>query len=192
MAHALREVRAHLQIRNLLVRQCLAEFLGVFVLLLVIQGSVAQAITSEEKKGNSFTMLLGSSLAVVVAIYVAGNVSAILDRRNKGVPAGLEPVVVGLLVLAIAVSMGGNCGFPINPARDVGPRLFTYFAGWGPEVFSAGDGWWWVPAVAPMVGATLGTATYQLLVALHHPEDLQPAPPEASDLGTPAQRECKL
>lgn len=60
---------------------------------------------------------------------------AILDRRNKGVPAGLEPVVVGLLVLAIAVSMGGNCGFPINPARDVGPRLFTYFAGWGPEVF---------------------------------------------------------
>ncbi|EGV98118.1 Aquaporin-10 [Cricetulus griseus] len=214
------------------------------VCTLVIQGSVAQAITSEEKKGNSFTMLLGSSLAVVVAIYVAGNVSdalqyytggnltvtgpketasifatypfpylslnngfldqvlgtwllivgllAILDRRNKGVPAGLEPVVVGLLVLAIAVSMGGNCGFPINPARDVGPRLFTYFAGWGPEVFSAGDGWWWVPAVAPMVGATLGTATYQLLVALHHPEDLQPAPPEASDLGTPAQRECKL
>ncbi|XP_021088673.2 aquaporin-10 [Mesocricetus auratus] len=117
---------------------------------------------------------------------------AILDRRNKGVPEGLEPVVIGLLVLAIGVSIGGNCGFPINPARDVGPRLFTYFAGWGPEVFRAGDGWWWVPAVAPMVGATLGTVTYQLLVALHHPEDLVAAPLEASDLGTPPQLECKM
>lgn len=62
-------------------------------------------------------------------------ISAILDTRNKGVPAGLEPVVVGLLILAIGLSMGVNCGYPMNPARDLGPRLFTYVAGWGPEVF---------------------------------------------------------
>lgn len=60
---------------------------------------------------------------------------AILDTRNKGVPAGLEPVAVGLLILTIGLSMGANCGFPLNPARDLGPRLFTYVAGWGPEVF---------------------------------------------------------
>ncbi|XP_021052600.1 aquaporin-10 [Mus pahari] len=296
MARALLEIRAHLQIRSLMARQCLAEFLGVFVLLLLTQGSVAQAVTSEENKGNFFTTYLASSLAVTIAIYVAGNVSgahlnpafslamclvgrfpwaklpvyctvqllsafcasgatyilyydalqnytggnltvtgpketasifttypspylslnngfldqvlgtwmlivgllAILDRRNKGVPAGLEPVVVGLLILTIGLSMGANCGFPLNPARDLGPRIFTYFAGWGPDVFSAGNGWWWVPVVAPMVGATLGTATYQLLVALHHPEDLEPFPEvmasqlKASDLVTPAQLECKL
>ncbi|EDM00606.1 rCG62700 [Rattus norvegicus] len=52
---------------------------------------------------------------------------AILDRQNKGVPAGLEPVVVGLLILTIGLSMGVNCGSPLNPARDLGPRLFTYF-----------------------------------------------------------------
>jgi aquaporin-10 len=52
--------------------------------------------------------------------------------------------------------------------------------------------------VAPMVGATLGTAEYQLLVALHHPEDLEPFPKvmasqlKASDLVTLAQLECKL
>lgn len=39
----------------------------------------------------------------------------------------------------------------------------------------AGNGWWWVPVVAPLVGAMLGTATYQLLVALHHPEESEPA-----------------
>lgn len=60
---------------------------------------------------------------------------AILDKRNKGVPAGLEPIAVGLLVLVITLTMGANCGSPLNPARDLGPRLFTYVAGWGPEVF---------------------------------------------------------
>ncbi|KAL1772398.1 Aquaporin-10 [Sigmodon hispidus] len=183
MDGALSEIRTHLQIR-----QCLAECLGVFVLLFLTQGSVAQAVTSEENKGNFFTMFLASSLAVTIAIYVAGNVSGSghLDadcgavsyprQTDKGVPAGLEPVVVGLLALTIGLSMGVNCGFPLNPAWDLGPQLFTYFVGWGPEVFSAGNGWWWVSVVAPMVRATLGTATYQLLVALHHPEDPEPVP----------------
>ncbi|NXP26309.1 AQP10 protein, partial [Scytalopus superciliaris] len=62
-------------------------------------------------------------------------VMGIMDNRNKGVPKGLEPVVVALLVLSIECSMGSNCGCPLNPARDIGPRLFTYLAGWGPEVF---------------------------------------------------------
>ncbi|XP_008262603.1 aquaporin-10 [Oryctolagus cuniculus] len=286
------EVRDHLRIHNLLARQCLAEFLGVFVLLLITQGSVAQAVTSEESKGNFFTMFLGGALAVTVAIYVGGNVSgahlnpafslsmcllgrfpwaklpiyifvqllsafcasgvtysvyydalqnytggnltvtgpretasifttypasylslsngfwdqvlgtsvlivgllAILDRRNKGVPAGLEPVVVGLLILSIGLSLGANCGYPLNPARDLGPRLFTYVAGWGPEVFSAGNGWWWVPVVAPMVGAVLGTAVYHLLVSLHHPEDSEPAQEAKPALQTHSVQtlECKL
>ncbi|XP_029791935.1 aquaporin-10 isoform X2 [Suricata suricatta] len=241
----LANVKGWLRLRSLLARQCLAEFLGVFVLMLLTQGAVAQAVTSGETKGNFFTMFLAGSLAVTMAIYVGGNVSdalqnytggnltvtgpketasifatypapylslnngfldqvlgtgilivgilAILDTRNKGVPAGLEPVVVGLLVLVIGLSLGANCGFPLNPARDLGPRLFTYVAGWGPEVFSAGNGWWWVPVVAPLVGATLGTATYQLLVALHHPEeeskraqDLELVQHKASGLEGPA------
>ncbi|XP_039705540.1 aquaporin-10 [Pteropus medius] len=266
-------LKSRVQIRSLLARQCLAEFLSVFVLMFLTQGAVAQTVTSRGAKGNFFTSFLAGALAVTAAIYVGGNVSgahlnpafslsmcllgrlpwaklpiyslvqvlsafcasgatyimyydalqnytggnltvtgpletasifatypasylsltggfldqvlgtwillvgilALLDLKNKGVPAGLEPVAVGLLILAIELAMGSNCGVPLNPARDLGPRLFTYVAGWGPEVFSAGNGWWWVPVVAPMVGATLGTATYQLLVALHHPEDEEPA-----------------
>lgn len=60
---------------------------------------------------------------------------AITDKRNIGAPKGMEPLAVGLTILAIGVSMGLNCGYPINPARDLGPRLFTAVAGWGFEVF---------------------------------------------------------
>lgn len=60
---------------------------------------------------------------------------AIVDKKNIGAPKGMEPLVIGLSILAIGVSMALNCGYPINPARDMGPRLFTALAGWGLEVF---------------------------------------------------------
>ncbi|XP_053575754.1 aquaporin-10, partial [Bombina bombina] len=94
---------------------------------------------------------------------------AILDSQNKPVPKGLEPIVVGMLVFSIGLSMGANCGYPINPTRDLGPRLFTYVAGWGADVFRAGNYWWWVPVVAPCVGAVLGSLLYQVFVQIHHP-----------------------
>jgi glycerol uptake facilitator-like aquaporin len=47
--------------------------------------------------------------------------------------------------------------------------LFTAVAGWGSEVFSAGGGWWWVPIVAPGIGAVVGALAYDALVARHHP-----------------------
>ena len=56
----------------------------------------------------------------------------------------------------IGAAFGFNSGYAINPARDFGPRLFTAIAGWGTEVFRAGNDWWWVPIVAPPIGAVLG------------------------------------
>lgn len=60
---------------------------------------------------------------------------AIIDGGNIGAPKGIEPLAIGLIIMAIGVSMGLNCGYPLNPARDLGPRLFTAVAGWGMEVF---------------------------------------------------------
>lgn len=60
---------------------------------------------------------------------------AIVDDGNIGAPKGVEPLAIGLIIMAIGVSMGLNCGYPLNPARDLGPRLFTAIAGWGMEVF---------------------------------------------------------
>ncbi|KAG8007480.1 Aquaporin-7 [Nibea albiflora] len=56
---------------------------------------------------------------------------ALSDQKNKPAAAGSEPVVVGLLVLLIGISLGSNSGYAINPTRDIGPRVFTAIAGWG-------------------------------------------------------------
>ncbi|XP_029538275.1 aquaporin-7 [Oncorhynchus nerka] len=94
---------------------------------------------------------------------------ALSDQRNQPAPSGGEPIAVGLLVLLIGVSLGSNSGYAINPSRDLGPRIFTAIAGWGPEVFRAGNGWWWVPVLAPMVGGVTGASIYKVFVELHHP-----------------------
>ncbi len=101
---------------------------------------------------------------VVGTALLFGVILGITDERNSPVPGGLVPVIVGLLVVLIGATFGFNSGYAINPARDFGPRLFTALAGWGGDVFRAGNGWWWVPIVAPCVGAILGGWAYDVLV----------------------------
>jgi MIP family channel proteins len=106
---------------------------------------------------------------VVGTALLVGVILGITDRRNSPAPAGLTPVIVGLLVVAIGVAFGFNSGYAINPARDFGPRLFTFVAGWGSEVFRAGNNWWWVPIVAPCLGGVIGGWVYDLCVGHRFP-----------------------
>ena len=101
---------------------------------------------------------------VVGTALLVGVIFAITDARNTSPPSGITPVVVGLLVMLIGATFGFNSGYAINPARDFGPRLFTALAGWGSEVFRAGNGWWWVPIVAPCIGGVLGGWIYDVCV----------------------------
>jgi MIP family channel proteins len=101
---------------------------------------------------------------IVGTALLVGVILGITDERNSPAPNGLVPVIVGLLVLAIGASFGFNSGYAINPARDFGPRLFTAVAGWGGEVFRAGNGWWWVPIVAPLAGGVLGGWVYDAFI----------------------------
>jgi len=114
---------------------------------------------------QSFMTLTGGFLTEAVGTaLLMGVILGITDTRNSPAPAGLTPVVVGLLVVAIGMAFGFNTGYAINPARDFGPRLFTAMAGWGGEVFTAANSWWWVPIVAPIVGAVAGGFVYDLCV----------------------------
>jgi MIP family channel proteins len=101
---------------------------------------------------------------VVGTALLVGVILGITDSRNSPAPAGVAPVIVGLLVVAIGASFGFNAGYAINPARDFGPRLFTAIAGWGSAVFTEGNHWWWVPIVAPCVGAVVGGLVYDVCI----------------------------
>jgi glycerol uptake facilitator-like aquaporin len=96
-------------------------------------------------------------------------VFAISDARNAPPAPGTAPVVVGLLVVAIGMTLGFNAGYAINPARDFGPRLFTAVAGWGADVFRAGPAWWWVPVVAPIAGAVTAGWVYDGFIGRRFP-----------------------
>jgi MIP family channel proteins len=107
---------------------------------------------------------------IVGTALLVGVIFAVTDRRNSPAPTGLAPVIVGLLVVLIGATFGFNSGYAINPARDFGPRLFTFVAGWGSAVFTASHGWWWVPIVAPCIGGVLGGWVYDVFVGNHLPE----------------------
>ena len=61
---------------------------------------------------------------------------AIIDKNNNSPDQGVAPVMIGLVVFVIGATFGFNCGYAINPARDLGPRIFTAMAGWGSGVFT--------------------------------------------------------
>lgn len=62
---------------------------------------------------------------------------AVVDENNESKPSkGLAPLIIGFIVFLIGMTFGFNCGYAINPARDLAPRIFTAMAGWGGEVFT--------------------------------------------------------
>jgi glycerol uptake facilitator-like aquaporin len=62
---------------------------------------------------------------------------AVVDKKNDNkLSPGLAPLIIGFIVFLIGMTFGFNCGYAINPARDLGPRIFTAMAGWGGEVFT--------------------------------------------------------
>jgi MIP family channel proteins len=107
--------------------------------------------------GGLIDQIVGTAL-LVACIF------GITDARNIGVPSYFAPVCVGALVILIGMTFGFNCGYAINPARDLGPRLFTAVGGWGRAVFLAGNYWWWVPIVGPLAGAILGAFAYDFFI----------------------------
>jgi glycerol uptake facilitator protein len=73
--------------------------------------------------------------------------------------SGLAPLLVGLLVWAIGLSLGGPTGYAINPARDLGPRVVHALL---PIPGKGGSDWGyaWVPVLGPVVGGVLGAVVY--------------------------------
>jgi glycerol uptake facilitator protein len=96
---------------------------------------------------NIITEIIGTFLLVF------GVLAIVADEATVG--SGLVPLLVGFLVLAIGLSLGGPTGYAINPARDLGPRIMHFLLpipGKGPSDW----GYAWVPVLGPLIGGILG------------------------------------
>jgi glycerol uptake facilitator protein len=89
---------------------------------------------------------------------------AITDEFKSVPAANLTPLMIGLVVVAIGMSFGGMHGYPINPARDFGPRLFTAVAGFRNNGLTDGTAAWWIPVLAPLLGGLVGAAVYDFAI----------------------------
>ncbi|HEX5113972.1 MAG TPA: MIP family channel protein [Pseudonocardiaceae bacterium] len=109
--------------------------------------------------GPFVDQIVGTALLLAV-------IAALLDRRNSAPAANLTPFIVGLVVVVIGLSFGTNAGYAINPARDLGPRVFTLIGGWGhiafPGSFQYFSNYWWIPIAGPLIGAVVGIVVYDL------------------------------
>jgi glycerol uptake facilitator protein len=106
---------------------------------------------------NLVSEIIGTFVLVLAA-------AAIFSKRAAmgGPAADLGPFLVGVLVWAIGLSLGGTTGYAINPARDLGPRIAHSFLPLGKK---EGSGWNYaaVPIVGPFVGAALAGAFVRLV-----------------------------
>ena len=93
------------------------------------------------------------------------SILAICDEKNDSdrTPHTVKAIYIGLTLILVSTAFGLN-GFAINPARDFAPRLFTLIFGWGNKVFTAGSYFFWIPIVAPMVGAVFAVFLYEFFI----------------------------
>jgi glycerol uptake facilitator protein len=109
---------------------------------------------------GTFVLVFAVLLATDPLILVANETTGLFEPGTMKVGLGaLGALPVGLLVLAIGLSLGGTTGYGINPARDLGPRLAHALL----PVPGKRDGDWsyaWIPVVGPVIGALLAAAAF--------------------------------
>ncbi len=120
-----------------------------------------------------FAEMLGTMILAVV-------VFAVTDVRNRDTPAHLAPLVIGLTVAALISFIAPLTQGCFNPARDFGPRLFAYLAGWGKVALPGPSptGFFTVYVLAPIVGAVVGAHLYEFILRPGNPDvSVQPDDP---------------
>jgi len=105
---------------------------------------------------NTISNLVSEIVATAVLIL------ALLFIGANEFTHGLNPIVIGMLIISIGLSLGGTTGFAINPARDLGPRIAHFIL----PIPGKGNSDWsyaWIPVAGPFIGGLLGVYVYNLV-----------------------------
>lgn len=108
--------------------------------------------------GPAIPHTLGNLLSEIIGTFIL--VLGILAIGANKFTDGLNPIIVGFLIVSIGLSLGGTTGYAINPARDFGPRLAHALLPI-PGKGSSNWGYAWIPIVGPILGGSLGGLFYK-------------------------------
>lgn len=157
-----------------ILAQMVGAFLGAIVVWLAylphwgitsdkgaIRGVFCTAPAIRKPAFNLITEIIGT-FVLIVGVLAIPSVNNLIPA--SGFDKGLGPLLVGLLVFAIGLSLGGPTGYAINPARDLGPRLAHAVL----PISGKLDSDWsyaWVPIAGPIIGGVTGALFYKFFWA---------------------------
>jgi glycerol uptake facilitator protein len=149
-------------------RYLAAQFLGAFIGAVLVWLAYLAHWRGTEDQGKKLAVFCTGPaircyplnvLSEIIATFVlVFGILAIVANKAPG-DSGLTPLLIGFLVWGLGLSLGGSTGFPMNPARDLGPRIahaLLPIPGKGPSDWAYA----WVPVVGPIIGSVLGAVTY--------------------------------
>ena len=150
------------QVFGYIVAQFAGAFLGSVLVWLHYLPHWKETVDADTKRAvfctapairNTISNLLSEITATALLVL------AILFIGANEFTQGLNPIVIGILIVSIGLSLGGTTGFAINPARDLGPRIAHFIL----PIHGKGNSDWsyaWIPVVGPLVGGLLGAFIY--------------------------------
>ncbi|WP_338881877.1 MIP/aquaporin family protein [Clostridium perfringens] len=150
------------QVIPYIIAQLLGAFLGAVVVYITYYNHFEETEDQNSKLGVFCTIpeiedhkinFLTEFIGTFVLTF------AVLGIGAQNIDYGVKVIIVGCLIWAIGLSLGGPTGYAINPARDFGPRLAHFLL----PIPRKGSSKWeyaWIPIVAPIIGAICGSLVY--------------------------------
>jgi len=153
------------QVMGYIIAQVVGAFVGAIIVWLHYLPHWSRTESAAKKlavfsTAPAIRSTAANLLSEIIATLVL--VLAILFIGANEFVAGLNPLVVGALIVSIGLSLGGTTGFAINPARDLGPRIAHFIL----PIPGKGSSDWsysWIPVVGPIVGGMLGAWMFKAL-----------------------------
>ena len=116
--------------------------------------------------GNLICEIIGTAVLLFGILAIAANAQTLSKPGYVDLSfvfsRGLQPLLVGVLILGIGLSLGGPTGYSLNPARDLGPRIahaILPIAGKGPSDWEYS----WIPVVGPIIGGIAGAGLFAII-----------------------------
>ncbi len=148
----------------------LAQLYGSFLAAATVYGIYYDNISKIENGQSAtsiFTTYKSSSISTLSAFFtefvgtciLVGGIFIIIKHKET---SKCVPIYVGALLSSIVLSFGFQSAFALNPARDLGPRIFMAICGY--STFSYSQSYFWVPLIADYTGALFGVFIYTMLI----------------------------